>query len=195
MVTAVHGLLTQLGIERASLAGNSMGGNTAWRFALAHPERVERLVLIDASGYPGNPGVGPRSENAVTRVLYRYGNPTPLIRSGFRDAVEDKAIVTEDRVQRWVSYIRRQGSRDAHRKRAEQRAVNDQPFARMTDVRAPTLILWGEKDALVPVAHAARFDQDIKDSRAIVYKGIGHMPQLEIPERSANDAREFLLSQ
>jgi len=193
MVAAVHDLLGKLGIAHASFAGNSMGGNTAWMYAAAHPEQVERLVLIDSSGYPNDNSVGPRSENAVTRLLYRYGNPSPLIRSGFREAVLDDAIITSDRVERWVSYIRRAGSRDAHHTRAQQRGIANQPFERLRQLQAPTLILWGDKDPLVPVADAKRFDTDIPNSRAIIYPNIGHMPQLEHAEQSAKDVRGFLL--
>jgi pimeloyl-ACP methyl ester carboxylesterase len=194
MVRAVHSLLQRLALDKVSLAGNSMGGNTSWRFALAHPDKVERLVLVDAAGYPMKDPVSPRTGNAFSRLLLRYGNPGLLLRRGFADAVEDDSIVTDARVERWTAYVRRAGSRPAHMKRAEQRNFAGQPFARIPEIRQPTLILWGDRDQLIPVANAHRFARDLPDAQLIVYPGIGHMPQLEIPERSANATRSFLLA-
>jgi pimeloyl-ACP methyl ester carboxylesterase len=188
----VRALLDHLGIARAHVAGNSMGGNVAWRLALAHPERVDRLVLADAGGYPEMGSVVPPPANPVLRFLYRWGNPAPMVRANTRRAVADPALVTDTLVERFVTMLRRDRTRDAQERRLQQRASERQPVDRLHEIAAPTLILWGDQDRLLPVAFAARFDADIPDSRAIVYPGIGHLPQLEAPERSLEDVRRFL---
>jgi pimeloyl-ACP methyl ester carboxylesterase len=65
---------------------------------------------------------------------------------------------------------------------------------RIAQIQTPTLILWGDHDPLIPVEHARFFDRDLPNATLIVYEGVDHMPQLEIPERSANDTRAFLLT-
>jgi len=196
MAEAVHGLVEQLKLERVHIAGNSMGGRVAWTYAHAHPERVDRLVLLDASGYPNPNTVRPTANNPITRWLLRYGSPKRLIKKGFVRAVgeSDEALITDVRVDRWTDYVRRDGSRDAHRTRAEQGANVPSGQPRIAQVQAPTLILWGDRDALVPVEHARAFARDLPNNSLIIYEGVDHMPQIEVPERSANDTRAFLLA-
>lgn len=194
MVAAVHELVEQLGLERFHMGGNSLGGVVSWRYALAHPEQVERLVLVNSGGYPGLHSLTETDPNAVVRLFYRYGNPQLLLRSGFENAVVDPATITDERIDRSVAYLRRENSREAHMQREGEQEINKQPYAQIPNIEEPTLILWGEKDALIPVEHAKRFDADLPNSELIIYENIGHMPQIEIPERSAGDARRFLLA-
>jgi pimeloyl-ACP methyl ester carboxylesterase len=197
MAGAVHELIDQLKLERVSIAGNSMGGRVAWVYTAAHPERVQRLVLIDPSGYPNKNSVTPTASNPVMSWLLRYGNPKRLVRQGFVRAVgeSDEALISDLRVDRWTAYVRRQGTRDAQRKRAAQHANLPSGQPRIARIQAPTLVLWGDQDALIPVQHAGFFSRDLPNDTLIIYEGVGHMPQLEIPERSAHDARAFLLRQ
>lgn len=197
MAAALHELLEQQKLSRVDIAGNSMGGRVAWVYAEAHPEQVGHLVLIDAAGYPTTTSVSPTASNPVMRWLLRYGNPKRLIRQGFVRAVgeSDEALITDERVERWTAYVRREGSRDAHRKRAEQNANLPSGAPRIAQIKTPTLILWGDHDALLPVENARLFQRDLTNDTLILYEGVHHMPQLEIPERSAQDARAFLLRQ
>ena len=194
MVVAVHELVEQLGLERFHVAGNSMGANVGWRYTLAHPKRVDRLVLIDSVGYPGLGSLTVKDPNAVVRFFFRYGNPTLMVRSGFEKAVADPSVITDERAERSVAFTLREEARAVHLQRTEEYAVNAQPFQQIPKIEQPTLVLWGELDALIPVAHSKRFDADLPNGELIVYSGIGHMPQLEIPKRSSDDMRRFLLA-
>jgi len=193
MVAAVDGLVTKLGLARFDLAGNSMGGNTSWLYALAHPERVRRLVLIDAAGYPltGAPLVDPHP-NAVKRWLYLNGNPSLLTRRGFERAVEDPTRVSDAFVERAVAFLRREGSRLAQAERNRVRDITKQPFARIPEIRVPTLVVWGERDRLLSVEGARRFHADLPNDELKLYADVGHMPQLEAPARLVADLRAFL---
>lgn len=195
MAGALHELLEQRQLEHVSIAGNSMGGRVAWTYTQAHPERVDRLVLVDSAGYPNPTTLSPPATNPVMAWLLRYGNPRRRIRSGFIRAVgeSDEALITDARVDRSMAYVRREGSRDAHRKRAEQSAALPSGQDRIATIHTPTLIMWGDQDQLIPVEHARFFARDLPNDELIIYEGVDHMPQLEIPERSANDVRTFLL--
>jgi pimeloyl-ACP methyl ester carboxylesterase len=193
MVAAVHGLVEHLGLARFDLGGNSMGGNTSWLYALAHPGHVRKLVLIDAAGYPatGAPLVDTNA-GAVKSFFYRWGNPALLVRRGMRRAVADPASLPDGYVARSVDFVRRKGSREAHMIRNRVRAIHEQPFHRMGEITAPSLIVWGDRDTLLPVDAAHRFHADLPHSDLRIYTGIGHMPQLEAPGRLIADMRAFL---
>jgi pimeloyl-ACP methyl ester carboxylesterase len=197
MAQAVHELVTQVDVKRVHIAGNSMGGRVAWTYAFHHPESVDRLVLVDSAGYPNPNSVNPPATNAVMRWLLRYGNPRRLLRNGFVRAVgaSDEALITDARVERWTAYVRREGSREAHRTRADRGTPMASGQDRIKTIQAPTLILWGDHDQLIPVEHARFFERDLPNDQLIIYDGVDHMPQLEIPERSANDVRAFLAGQ
>ena len=194
MVNAVHRLVGALGLSRFRLVGSSMGGLTAWLYTLAHPEQVERLVLIDSAGYPNdNAPLVNHEPGPVMRWLYRNGNPTVLVRRGFDRAVADPAAVSDAYVVRSVDFVRRAGSRDAQAKRNRLRNTEQQPTKRIAEIRVPTLVVWGDDDALLPVAAAHLFHAALPNSELKIYAGIGHMPQLEVPELLAADLRAFLM--
>ncbi len=195
MVAAIHGVVTALRMECFSIAGNSMGGQISWLYTAAYPDRVEKLVLLDASGYPdhrppprwmqvlGFPGLA---------QVFRHISPRPLLESGWKAAFADQSRATPELFQRLEDMIRREGTRDALRIRRESWPSRI-PVERLATIQQPTLILWGEKDVLVPPEHAELFNRDIANSRVIMYENVGHLPMQEIPERSAEDVRDFLL--
>lgn len=192
--------MEKIGLEKATVVGSSMGGNTAWMLALRHPGRVENLVLVGASGWletrdPDAP------EPAVFKLLRtpvigpamsRLDN-TRLIRAGLESTFVDKSLVDDAMVARYVNMARAPNHRDVliaiSTGRDERAGASKEKLAAIT---APTLILHGEKDNLVPVAGAALFKAAIPGAQAIVYPDVGHIPQEEIPDRSAADLRAFL---
>ena len=192
MARALGDLLDALGVESAHLVGNSMGGNVAWRFALERPAATRRLVLISASGYPGSALLLPGFRDPITRWLYHNVDPTPVTRLGLRRAVVDPSCIDDAYVVRSVDFLCRRGARHAHALRSEQRRGEEQPIAPLGDITAPTLVVWGERDRIVPVAHAHRFHADLPGSELTIYEAIGHAPQLETPERLASDLSGFL---
>lgn len=192
-VAFLDAFLDAVGVRQASLAGNSMGGELAWRYALAYPGRVERLVLVDAAGYPygevpgffrllGAPGLAP----VLTKLSPRW-----MYANNLRQVYADDAKVTDTLIDRYYLLTRRAGNRDAFLRRA---LVSDSfPFARLRTLRVPTLVLWGAEDLWIPRALADTFAAYIPGARVIVYEGVGHLPMEEAPARSAADARRFLL--
>ena len=188
-------LLDRLNVERAVLIGNSFGGQLAWEMALAQPTRVERLVLIDAAGYPrqstsvpigfklaGIPGLAP----LMTHIL-----PRRLVESSTRSVYGDPDKVTPELVDRYYELTLREGNREALRERFKQVPAVDNS-KRIASIQTPTLIIWGGRDGLIPPLNARRFNRDIAASALVMFDDLGHVPQEEAPARVAAAIRAFL---
>src|SRR5262249_19564914 len=139
-------VLDKLGVERCVLGGNSLGGAIAWRTALLHPSRVEKLILVDAGGYPSHsisqpigfrlarlPGISWLLQNTLPRFL---------VVQGFRNAWGDPSKVTQEMVDRSVELTQREGNRRALLARFQQ-AQPGAFSARIKELKLPTLIIWG----------------------------------------------------
>lgn len=187
-------------LARFTIAGSSMGGNVAWEYALAHPERVEALVLVDASGWP-DAGAGAHGSFVFTllrvpvlRSVLRDLDSTRLVRQGLEAAFVDPRLVDEAMVRRYTDLARAPGHRDVlldmGDRGARQRATDE----RLAPLRVPTLILQGEQDRLVPPADARRFAAAIAGSRLVLWPDEGHLPMEEHPDRSAEVIAQFLAS-
>ncbi len=184
-LSVLRALLGKLGIARCVLVGNSYGGRIAWEFALAHPEQVSRLVLIDAAGYPLQSKSVPLGFRiARTPGLRRLAEvllPRSLIEKSVRNVFADPSLVTSDMVDRYFELTLREGNRVALARRFEQVPVFGDT-SRLTSLKTPTLILWGGKDELIPLENGRRFDADLPVSELVVFDGLGHVPHEEDPE-------------
>jgi len=183
----------KLPLDTFHLAGNSLGGLIAWSYATAHPERVERLILVDPSGMPNdNPtplGIT-LAETPVIGQLLRFITPKPLFAKSLREVYGDPEAVSDEVVDRYFQLFRRPGNRQAFIDRA--RSDHRVPAESLTNITAPTLILWGEKDTWIPVEHAPLFQELIPESEVITYPNLGHVPMEEAPELTAKDVRAYL---
>lgn len=183
------------GTRRFAVAGNSMGGAVAWQLAVRHPRRVGQLILVDAAGWPTETLKNPPL--AFRLMRYNWGRDliasidnTPLIRSGLHGNVVDKAAITDPFVARWAALQRAPGHRTILMSlRPGGIAASD---AVLGAVKIPTLIEWGAADPLIALPAAHRFHRAIAGSQLIIYPKVGHLPQIEIPDRSATDAGRFL---
>ncbi len=184
-------VMDAIGVDKADLAGNSLGGLIAWRYAAAHPDRVGRLILIDSGGYSIN-GVGDTPLMAPAPMkAYLLAAPAAGVAAAFAAIYGDDAKVTPARLALARDMLRRRGNGKAAIEHIAEFTLAD-PSAELAKVSAPTLILWGGADALIPPAHADKFDAAIADSFLIVYDGAGHAPQEEVPEETLDDAKAFL---
>ncbi len=194
-VETVVALLDHLGVRRAVLAGNSFGGQVAWQTALAHPQRVERLILIDAAGYPLAPEEVPIGFRIARTPwlgpLMRVVLPRGFIESSVRNVYGDPSRVTPELVDRYFELTLRTGNREALRQRFAQAQAG--PGAeRIRELQLPTLILWGGRDRLIPPADGERFARDIAGSELVVFEDLGHVPHEEDPARTLEAVRSFL---
>jgi pimeloyl-ACP methyl ester carboxylesterase len=191
----VAALLDHLGVQRCVLAGNSFGGYVAWATSLATPGLVEKLILVDASGYRLRAAAMPIGFRiAMTPVLNRLAaNTLPrfLIASSLKNVYGDPAKVTEDLIDRYIAITVREGNRHALVERFQQ-APPGEMASRIPEVTVPTLILWGGRDRLILPAMAERFHRDIAGSQLKIFDDLGHVPQEEAPTRTVAAAKQFL---
>lgn len=194
-VQAVIGVMDALGVQQAVLGGNSLGGGIAWHVAVAHPERVERLVLVDAVGYPftsESVPIGFRlARIPVLRVLLRQVLPRAVVEQSVRNVFGDPSKVTPELIQRYYDITRREGNRAAVVERFKQEHADPDTTAIRT-IRQPTLILWGGNDHLIPPSNAVRFGRDIPGSKVVMFPELGHVPHEEDPAATYMALRAFL---
>ena len=188
-------LLDHLAVQRFVVAGNSLGGEVAWRIAAAAPQRVAALVLVDAVAYPITPGGLPlgwqMARLPVLGQLSEHLLPKPLVRQGLRAVYGDPAKVDDALVDRYFELTLRAGNRAALVQRLQSWSPTE-GVTHVTGVSAPTLILWGGQDRLIPPANAARFAADIPGSRVQVFEDLGHVPHEEDPARTVAAVVDFL---
>ena len=188
-------VLDKLAVPRFVVAGNSLGGEVAWRIAAAVPQRVAALVLVDSAGYPVEGGRIPLgwqiARLPVLGHVVEHLLPRPLIVQGLAAVYADPRRITEAQVDRYYELTLRAGNRAALVARA-QAWSRSEGVARITGVSAPTLVLWGGRDEVLPLALARRFIADIPGARLQVFDDLGHVPQEEDPARTVAVVKAFL---
>lgn len=193
LARVVVALMDRLEIDRADLAGSSLGGRVALTVALAHPARVRKLILLDASGLSGAtpPPIVKLARTPVANRLLRHLTPRFLIRRNLEEVYGDPSKVTEDLIDRYQAMQRRAGNRQALLDRLNGPA--DPPLDRqIAELRMPVLVMWGEADRWAPLTHAHRFQREIAGADLRIYPGAGHVPMEELPAQTAADADAFL---
>jgi pimeloyl-ACP methyl ester carboxylesterase len=192
----IDALAAKLALPRFAIAGNSMGGGVAWQTAVRYPDRLNGLILADAAGWPAStlkkpPLAFKLLKYSWGRAFLRSIDNTPLIRSGLRGEVGDPAVITDAFIARWAELQRAPGHRAILM--SIQPGQHSQASKEvLAGVKVPTLVLWGEIDPLIEVAGAHRFAEAIPGAQLIIYPKVGHLPQVEIPQRSADDVAAFL---
>jgi pimeloyl-ACP methyl ester carboxylesterase len=187
-------------IDSATLAGNSMGGGGALTTALNSPERVDKLILVDSTGYPEH-----EEDDEVFLPFLLMGMPVAgevLMSLNFRCVVEesmkggvyyDNSFVTDEMVDYYYNAFRSENGQKAPlwviRNLMATPPMGTENISRIS---MPTLILWGEEDTLIPVEHAAFFDEDISDSRAVIYAEAGHLPHEEKADAVNEEIIDFM---
>lgn len=180
------GLMDALGIERAVLVGNSAGGTVVLATALAHPERVSALVLVDAAVYTGGNPVGALRWLFDTPQVRRVG---PLIARQIQNwgydfgmsAWHDPAKMPPDY---WENYTR--PLRVENWDRALWELTRASRFtdltARFDELALPVLVITGDDDRIVPTAQSVRLAQELPGAELVVIPNCGHVPQEECPD-------------
>ncbi len=189
-VRFLHDFLEKLGVKQFYLAGNSLGGKIAWEYALAYPGNVKKLILVDAAGYPlvhGKPLAIRLASTPVLKNIVLYVTPRFLVEKSLKEVYADDRKVTEQLVEQYYDMACRTGNRAAFVARAGM--VDDNDYLKIKQIQTPSLILWGDADAWIPVENAHRFEKDLPNSRVVIFRNLGHVPQEENPAESVNRSK------
>jgi pimeloyl-ACP methyl ester carboxylesterase len=192
-------LLEHLKVEQAWLCGNSMGGEVALNVALAHPERVLGLILIDSAGVEVA-GKGTLTPSYLTipvvgRLLIALSlTSSKLVRQGLEKSFYDQNLVTADRIANYYRPLQTRGGQLAALRARTQWSIF--PIeADLGKINVPTLVLWGAQDQLIPLAAGQKLNSLIKDSKLVVFDNCGHLPQEEMPQRTVDQIVSFIALQ
>lgn len=191
------GLLDALAITRAVVMGHSMGGFIAQQLALTRPDLIDRLVL-SATNF-GGPRHVPVTQAAIAVMMDRSGDPVDVVRRGISVAcapgfMDNHPTEVQDlidyRLTNPVPPVQYQAQMAVGLGLFSAEAAFD---GRLSAIKAPTLILFGEHDQVVPPANADLLQEQIPDSQVVILPGAGHMFPIECPEAAAGAMTRFIL--
>ncbi|MEK1941777.1 MAG: alpha/beta hydrolase [Pseudomonas sp.] len=199
MVKIFSLLLDHLGVSKAVVAGNSLGGYIAWNFALAQPQRVEKLILIDPAGYHMRKVPLMIAAAALPGATWAMPlwMPRALIAQGIKEVYGEPGRIKPGVVDRYYDLSRRPGNRrsmmDIFRVllKVNREELHGTP-ARVAQITTPTLLMWGDRDRWISPKHVPLWQRDLPGIQVKTYAGVGHIPMEEIPQQSAEDALRFL---
>lgn len=190
-VAQVSALLDEIAPARFAIGGNSLGGLIAWRYAADHADRVEQLILMDPGGYP-NLGVGDEPAPLPDAMrAYLMLAPEAGVQYATSTLYADPSKVTPEQLERIRAMMRVEGNGQALIERIEQFTLPD-PNPDLSRITAPTLIIWGDQDAMIPATHGPRFDAAIPNSQLVLMQNTGHVPMEEWPVETAELVKDFM---
>ncbi len=195
-VRDVDAVAAKLALQRFAIGGNSMGGGVAVAYTIAHPDKVAALILVDAGGAPMQGDrklpIGFRiASTPVIRDIVENITPRAIIEQSLHQTVSAQSAVTPAKIDLYWELLRYPGNRRATMDRFSQ-GYSHFDQAAVAAIHAPTLILWGREDRLIPVASAAWFGSRITGSKTVILDHIGHIPMEEAPAASLAPVRAFL---
>lgn len=192
IISLLLSLMDDRGIDRATLVGNSIGGRIAWTMAAAHPDRVEKLILVAPDGF-ASPSFAYGEKVEAPAILHasKYFLPRWALRPNLEVAYANPEKLTDAALERYHDLLLAPGNRQALIDRLEQTVLAD-PIARLNSIEAPVLLLWGEKDGLIPIANADDYLAALPNARLARLPDVGHLPMEEAPEQSLVPVLDFL---
>jgi len=191
-VARLLALLDHLGLQQVALGGHSMGGRIAWNFAAAYPERVSHLILVSPDGFPDP---NSKSENTYKVSpflgLMKYSLPTWALKMGVAPAYGDESLLTPQVMRRYHDMMRAPGIRSAAMERMRQ-SRNTNPLPLLQSLKMPVLLVWGEKDAFIPISNAQDYLKAIPQATLVSVPHAGHVVHEEAPMASVQAVQAFL---
>lgn len=182
-----------LGIDKATLGGTSLGGTVAIHYTAAHPERVERLILLSPGSLEGREqkrrGNVPKAAYVLKYILPR-ALPESMLRSGFAPPAEPP----EELIERWYDMWMREGQREAQLDRLTQYESGDIEGL-VRSIRVPVLLLWGEANTTAKFEQSSEFRELLENAPSLTfisYPGVGHMAVEQAGAEIGKDVRAWL---
>ena len=191
----INHFMTELRIKKCILGGNSLGGAITWVYALKYPEKVKKMILVDAGGYPMQSKSVPIAFQIaripVIKNLFKYVTPRSIVEKSVMNVYAQKEKVTPELIDRYFELSLRTGNREAFLNRINQNILTDN-YLKIKTLQMPTLIIWGDKDLLIPLDVAEKFHRDLPNDTLVVFKNLGHTPMEENTHETVAVVKEFL---
>lgn len=196
----INDFMVSLEIERASLVGHSLGGGIALRYAIGHPDKVDKLVVADGAGL-GREVIYTLKLMSLPLIGELMSYPTRFgVSMFFKLAVRNPGIITDDIIDTYYDLFRLPGARrfllQVVRSIVTLRGGREdllQPVLRnLHTISAPTLIIWGRQDRVLPLKHAYIAREHIPNAKLHIIENCGHITNLECPGEFNNVVTRFL---
>lgn len=189
--------VVKMKLDSMFLAGNSLGGNIAWNYASKNPEKVQKLILVDASGLPTNkpqPWIFKMAKTPVLSKLFLYITPRSIIEDNLKQVYEDDTKISDALITRFHDMALREGNRKAFVDRAKIDFTISEASKKeqLQNIQTPTLLIWGAKDTWIPLDNGKRMDALLPNSKLVVLQNSGHVPMEENPKESFKVLNDFL---
>jgi pimeloyl-ACP methyl ester carboxylesterase len=193
----LHQFLMKMNLDKFHLAGNSLGGNIAWNYAAENPKKIEKLILVDASGLPTNkpqPAIFKMAKTPVLSSLFLYVTPKFFIKKNMKEVYGDENKISDSLITRYHKMALRVGNRQAFIDRAKIDFKLDSKvnLEKLKSIQIPTLLIWGAKDSWIPLDNGKRMDRILPNSKLVVLQNSGHVPMEENPVESLLILNTFL---
>ena len=194
-VSFMDKFLSKLNIKRCILGGNSLGGGITWAYALEHSEKVSKMILVDAGGYPmvskSVPIAFQIARMPVLGNIFKYVLPRFIIEKSLQNVYVHDDKIKPELIERYYDMASREGNRKAFLDRMKSSLKNDK-YLKIKTLTMPTLIIWGKEDGLIPLDVAEKFHVDLPKDTLIIFKDLGHTPMEEDPMATVMAVKDFL---
>ena len=196
-ISVIDRLAANRGLTHFTLGGNSMGGGISYGYALAHREKLDGLILVDAAGAPDNSKkelpIGFRiMQTPIINQIATVITPRSFVEKSLRSSVSRAGYIDAAEVDLYWNMLRRPGNRQATLKRFAAFANRDRNPKPVANLNIPTLILWGQEDKLIPVAAVPWFEKQFRDHVTHINPGTGHLPMQEVAGQSGDDVAAWM---
>ncbi|HEV8038705.1 MAG TPA: alpha/beta hydrolase [Bryobacteraceae bacterium] len=191
LVDFLDGFYKKVGITKATVVGNSLGGWTAMAFTLAHPDKVERMVLVDSAGYSFEKLGGPKPTKEALDGL----NPSTVAGTKALIALilANKALATDQIAEQFFAgHMKKNDGYTIERFIESVERGEDIVDGKLGAIKAPTQIIWGREDGLTPLAEGQMLATDIAGSQLVILDHCGHIPQFECAAKFNETLLKFL---
>jgi pimeloyl-ACP methyl ester carboxylesterase len=183
-------------INQCVLGGNSLGGAIAWSYAVNFPNKVKKLILIDAGG----PKLVSKSVPIAFQIakipflknLFKYVTPRSIVEGSVRNVYGNPNLVSVSLIDRYFELSLREGNRKAFIERISDIKKLENRFNEVANLKMPILLMWGKKDLLIPIEVEKIFEKTLTTEQVVIYDDLGHVPMEENPEKTVIDALKFI---
>ena len=191
-VNLLDAFLDKLGIENFHLGGNSLGGLVSWLYASYHDQKVNKLLLLNPSGFPfdSTPMVIKLAKTPILNFFIRYITPKSFVKKNLKEVYYNDDLITNETIDRYYDLTLFEGNREAFIDRSfiERENYTD----RLSLIQSPALVIWGENDEWIPVEDSEKFKDHLNNIKVVIMPKTGHIPMEERPKESVAIALDFL---